>query len=691
MRWKLGTALGVAAVLVGAGASPAAAEDITVKTLHIDVVVGPQDDQHCDVVGDLYTPKGASAGDRRPAILTTNGFGGSKDDQADFGKAYAARGYVVLSYSGLGFGGSGCKITLDDRDYDGKAASQLVTFLGGGLAAKDGTKLDTVQLDAKGSDGKAHEHDPRVGMIGGSYGGQIQFAVAGIDPRVDTIVPIITWNDLSYSLAPNNTSLGTGVTYATPGSEKVDWVTLFSALGGVNGLSGLAEDPTRVIGCPNFIEAACSAIVQMAITGAPDPATLAFARHASVSTFLDDVRIPTLLAQGQSDTLFNLQEATATYQGLRSRGVPVKMVWKLGGHSGPDAPGDSTTSGTGFQARTYEQWFDHYLRDAPAAPSLDFSYFRDWVTYSGDAAPAYGRAPSYPAVKDPTSLYLSGTDGLTQDKGTVAPGDATFAAVTGGMTSYTETSAVDQKTPVSDTAGTFAQFRTPPLSADTDVIGIPSVTLRVSAPASAAASAVSSTQLVLFAKLYDLAPDGSITLTHRLISPARIATPDGGPVTIQLPGIVHRFPAGHRIALTVSTGDTAYRSNNVPGPVTISTDPSAPGVLSLPIAKASDVGPVIEAAVPAGAGGAGAGARACTSKRAFTVRVKRRYRARLRSARVTVDGKRLTTLKGGRTSFKLKLTGRKASRVTVRIVMTLQGGRRVTDVRRYKTCVAKRR
>ena len=66
-----------------------------------------------------------------PAILTTNGFGGSKDDQAGIGKAFAARGYAVLSYSGLGFGGSGCKITLDDPDYDGKAAQQLVSYLGG--------------------------------------------------------------------------------------------------------------------------------------------------------------------------------------------------------------------------------------------------------------------------------------------------------------------------------------------------------------------------------------------------------------------------------------------------------------------------------------------------------------------------------------------------------------------------------
>ena len=32
----------------------------------------------------------------------------------------------MLAYTGLGFGDSGCKITLDDPDYDGKAGKQLV-------------------------------------------------------------------------------------------------------------------------------------------------------------------------------------------------------------------------------------------------------------------------------------------------------------------------------------------------------------------------------------------------------------------------------------------------------------------------------------------------------------------------------------------------------------------------------------
>ena len=239
-----GSFVSVAAALACAfTAAPAQAADYDVKTLHFDVTTGPAGDQHCDIVGDLYKPTTATKANPAPAILTTNGFGGSKDDQADLAKLAASRGYVVLSYSGLGFGGSGCKITLDDRDYDGKAGSQLVTFLGGGKAAKDGTKVDYVRKDEVAADGKHHQFDPRIGMIGGSYGGQIQFAIAGIDPRVDTIIPIITWNDLSYSLAPNNTEFDHGVTYQTPGIEKFEWTSLFFGLGIADGIMGAQATP----------------------------------------------------------------------------------------------------------------------------------------------------------------------------------------------------------------------------------------------------------------------------------------------------------------------------------------------------------------------------------------------------------------------------------------------------------------
>src|SRR5438270_3201408 len=141
----LAVATGASLAIPAAAAAPAytvTALTITVTGIPDESVANPGGGggtQSCDIAADLYRPAAADTTHRVPAILTTNGFGGSKADQAGLGKLAATHGYAVLSYSGLGFGGSGCKISLDDPSYDGVAGSQLVSFLGGdpSVAAKD--------------------------------------------------------------------------------------------------------------------------------------------------------------------------------------------------------------------------------------------------------------------------------------------------------------------------------------------------------------------------------------------------------------------------------------------------------------------------------------------------------------------------------------------------------------------------
>jgi len=397
--------------------------------------------QSCHIEADLFKPHGASASNRVPTILTTNGFGGSKADQAGLGRAFAQRGYAVLSYTGLGFPDSGCKVSLDDPAVDGVAASHLVTFLGGGGNAPY-SSLDeagarggagTLAVDFSQLDNIA-AHDPRVGMIGGSYGGQIQFATAGTDSRVDTLVPLITWNDLRYSLAPNNTTQTRGVTYAdqAPGTEKIGWSSLFFGVGVADGVQGAGIDPTREVGCPNFVLEACQAKATLDTLGYPTTQTYALTDRVSVGHYLDRVNVPTFLIQGQNDTLFNLQEAVATYKGLKARKVPVSMAWQSWGHSGGmkgnsgAAPGELDLSGAHIED-TYlglriKNWFDHYLKGVKAAPTgPEFSYFRDWVDYTGTAAPAYGTASSYP-VGAPRTYYLSAAGDLVTSPTAVHPG-----------------------------------------------------------------------------------------------------------------------------------------------------------------------------------------------------------------------------------------------------------------------------
>jgi ABC-2 type transport system ATP-binding protein len=90
----------------------------------------------------------------------------------------------------------------------------------------------------------------------------------------------------------------------------------------------------------------------------------------------------------------------------------------------------------------------------------------------------------------------------------------------------------------------------------------------------------------VFAKLYDVAPDGTQTLVHRLISPARVADVTQ-PVTIELPGIVHRVETGHRLRLVLAATDAAYKNAYPVQPVTLaSTAGGTEQTLTLPVTSA---------------------------------------------------------------------------------------------------------
>jgi len=559
-------------------------QGVGVQTLHFAVTAGPEGP--CDIVGDLYTPTAASSTSRVPAILTTNGFGGSKDDQAGIGRYFASHGYVVLSYSGLGFGGSGCKITLDDPDIDGAAASELVGYLGGdpGVAYLDADHtqpapaLDVVQLDPKDHDGVHRSDDPRVGMIGGSYGGQIQFATAAVDARVDTIVPMITWNDLSYSLGPNNTDQlqSTAVSTRTSGAAKLFWAAGFSAEGVRDGMEGAQGDPDRAIGCPNFAEWVCPGLAFAGSAGYVDDDTVGHLRHASVATYLPRVKVPVLLAQGEFDTLFNLNEAVATYQALKAQGTTVKMIWHSWGHSnGTPAPGELSLTDpqptTQYETARVVSWFDRYLKGLAVDTGAAFAYFRDWVSYTGNAAPAYAEAKGYP-VGTGRTFYL-GTSQLTPTRPTAAGSQSFVTPAAGAPTSINPLDAVGSFLPAplpeQDQQGTYAAWNTASLTQALTVVGSPRLTVKIDAPLAAASQLGGPAgMLVLFVRLQDVAPDGTATDIRQLTAPVRI--PDvTQPFTVTLPAIAHQFGAGHQVRLVVAGGSVNYRGGQAANPVTI--------------------------------------------------------------------------------------------------------------------------
>ncbi|MGW2479980.1 CocE/NonD family hydrolase [Streptomyces sp. NPDC001571] len=576
----LGAALAVPLLAAApAVASPGAAQSaadgqVTVTALKFTVRAGGRS---CAVDADLYRPAGVDRAHPAPAVLTTNGFGGNKADGSTAGtaKAFAARGYVALAYSGLGFGKSGCPISLDDPEIDGRAASRLIDFLAGTRAADDGTRVDYVTRDRPG--------DPRVGMIGGSYGGAIQMATAAVDHRVDALVPMITWNDLSYALDPNNVA-----DRKVPGAFKWQWTNGFYLIGESQPITPANLDPSRwgTLGCVHFVSDACKTIGLLnsgSYPAAPTAAMLRYARSVSPVSYLDRVEAPTLLIQGQTDSLFSLNEATATYKALKDNGTTTKMIWQSWGHSGGQAPGELDLSQgnleTSYTGQRILAWFDRYLRKqrhTDTGPA--FAYYRDWQS-------GYGEASKVPPLSQ--KVYLSGDGKLVDNRAKVARGSRTY---TNSLvpTSHSESSlagmiGLPDPAPY-DTPGTYLGWDTDPLKAPVDLVGSAKATLKVSSPAARATQNLgdAADKLVLFAKLYDVAPDGTKTLVRRLVAPVRV--PDvTKPFTVALPGIAHRYEAGHRIEFAIAASDDAYLGNKGIKPVTVESAPGDTGTLQLPL------------------------------------------------------------------------------------------------------------
>ncbi|MDN5757855.1 MAG: ABC transporter ATP-binding protein [Tomitella sp.] len=607
-----GAALASAACLtvgIGAGfaAAPAAAAPSgpSITTVHFAVTVGPGE-QHCDIIGDLYRPPGASADAPVPAILATNGFGGSKDDMASAADYFAGRGYAVLTYSGLGFGGSGCRIGMDSREQDGRAGSQLIGFLGGqdGIAFTDAAHTlpvgapDYIVRDDTDHHGTPRAHDPRVGMIGGSYGGQIQFATAAVDPRLDTITPVATWNDLSYSLVPNTLDQGPGVGGPVPGASKLTWTAMLAAAGFLTPIQyeSYRADPTRLGDCTNFMPEVCQGLAEGVATGTVDQHVIDTFRATSVSSYTADITVPTLLMQGEQDTLFDLREATDTYRALQAQGTDVKMVWTRSGHSsGGPVSGEGAAADEAWDPRTQYMvqrrtgWLDHYLKGAPGGTGPEFAYHRPWVAYTGSAAPAYADSPTVD-VGTPRTLALSGDgalspaeDGLPLAQSPVAEGAQTLFTAPGGLPTGVSAPAIAPAadTPTADLPGSTATWTTAPAGTPIDIVGGPTLHFTLAAERPLDGSVEDSA--VVFAKLYDVDPDGTAVLIDGLVSPVRVLD-TSEPVTVDMRALVHRIDTGHRLRLVVAGGDVNYRGGITAHQITIPQSGAGQGLV-LPVVE----------------------------------------------------------------------------------------------------------
>ena len=279
-------------------------------------------------------------------------------------------GYNVLTWDPRGFGSSGGLAEVDSPAYEGRDVSTLIDWL---------ATMPGVQLDAPGN--------PRMGMVGGSYGGGIQLVAAAADCRIDAIVPTIAWHSLSTSLDKAST-------------PKIGWAGVL-----VNAAS-----------TDHLAPEVRSTYQASQATGTITPTEAAWFAARGPGALVARIRVPTLIVQGTVDTLFTLREGVENYQILRAHGVPTAMQWFCGGHGVCLTPaGNPLASEEATLA-----WLARYVkRDTSVDTGPGFTLVdQNGTTYSAPSYPAPAGVPITASGSGTLPLVATGGSGpLTTDSG----------------------------------------------------------------------------------------------------------------------------------------------------------------------------------------------------------------------------------------------------------------------------------
>ncbi|MEU4996502.1 alpha/beta fold hydrolase [Streptomyces sp. NPDC021622] len=539
------------AVLVGAGTWTAVASDDAPAVHRSDRVMEMKGAGGAEIDTSYFTAGDPSA--KRPAVLIGHGFGGSKEDVRDQAEDLAREGYAVLTWSARGFGRSTGKIGLNDPKGEVADVSRLIDWL---------ADRPEVELDKDG--------DPRVGVTGASYGGAVSLLSAGYDQRVDAIAPQITYWNLSDALFPH-------------GVFKKLWAGLFISTGG---------------GCDRFEKQLCEMYDRVAVSGKPDDRARELLADRSPSAVGDRIKVPALIVQGQSDSLFPLGQADAMAKAIRGNHAPVSVDWISGGHDGGDRE-------TGRVNARIGSWFDRYLKDdknadtgpafrvtrtggidstdgaatlrgasADRYPGLESGLRKVPLTGSAPAIAAGGAFGQGAAGSEDRRAVAGREQSFENPAGAAPPAISALPGVGGGLSQLSSLGVGVSL----DFPGQYAAFESAPLKDDVRLTGSPTVRVHVKSE---------SDDAVLFGKVYDVGPgDEQPVLPAQLVAPVRVenaGAKGGKDVDLTLPAVDHDLQKGHRLRLVLSSTDLGYASPAEPTTYTVSLKsdlsvPTAPGV-----------------------------------------------------------------------------------------------------------------
>jgi ABC-2 type transport system ATP-binding protein len=458
----------------------------------------------------LYLPAKLPA----PAVLLAHGFAGDKNSVAPQARSLAEHGYLVLTWTARGFGKSTGEISMDSPTGEVADVKKLIDYLG--------TRADVIQQRAG---------DPLVGIAGDSYGGGIALMTAGYDQRIDAVAANITWNNLSQVLFPQNAN------DPSHGPYKKFWAGTFFAL---------ASLPNAFGGeCGTFAPEWCKAFKDAVATGVPTAADEKLLLASSPSTITDKITAPTLLMQGEADSLFPLTESIANAKAIHQAHpmVPLAMIWHSGGHDG------GTDESKRLQQATSD-WFDKYLLHK----SLPFPTFQVTDTngsislidssvipklLQSENLPLNEATSSIPITTPFTALIapIGGIPGAISS----LPGVGSALALAGNVGGIT----------AAFLPGQSGFLETEPLTHPISVVGPSQVTVRVSS---------NKPDATLFFSLVVRTASGQTKLPNGIVAPVHLThmDPTGSLFTIHLPAVVLDAAVGDKLAVAISTTDQGY-------------------------------------------------------------------------------------------------------------------------------------
>lgn len=545
MRGARAAALMLIVALLAGIPIPAHAQDQVIKTELMVAGTPEADGTPVKLDATILTTDPATP---RPAIVLAHGFGGTKNDSEPTARSLALAGYTVIIYTARGFGASGGRIHLNNPAYEGADARKLID-----LAA---SRPEVAKVG----------DDPVIGFAGASYGGAVSFLAAGLDHRVDAIAPAFTWHSLRQALFPQHQVVGVATSSAdvTPANRqgvfKQRWAAmLFSNASGRPATANQDSNDSNAL-CGRFDPELCRGYLTAAETGEADDELSRLLDESGLEKIVPAIKAPTLIIQGEDDTLFTLDQADANFRGLPAD-TPAQLKWVAGGH---DAEISVDTL-----VDDIEEWFGRYLKHDGSVADSQFSVLMPETSLLGEdrgtREPQTLLAQSYPGRESSPASHPLALSGERQS--IIAPPGGAPAALTslpGTGSAFGRASSVAGYA-LGVLPGQSARFTSDPLTAPLTLIGSSRIDLDVTG---------STPTATLFASLWDLGPDlertengrisvspSSAVLPQLQVAPVKLTGLDPTkpmPVTIALPPVSHKVPVGHRLQLVISTTDQAY-------------------------------------------------------------------------------------------------------------------------------------